>query len=378
MKYLSLFLLSIFFFSQPSVSQKMNKTYLFVGCYTEKVPGTGMYVFEFDSGTGSLKEVSKVENIVNASFLTLAPDGKFVYACTETQLETPGNVSAYGFNAANGQLSFLNKQSVEGRNPAYAMVHPAGRFVASANYTDGGVSIFERNNDGSLKPAAQHFDIEGKSVVPGRQDDAHTHAAVFDPAGDFLFVPDLGSDKILAYAFDKSSAQPATFSNELTVTTTPGSGPRHLEFHPNGKFAYCVEELSGTVSSYTYSKGKLTPIGRVSTYTKKFDIYGGADLHTSPDGKFLYVSNRVSEENTIAIFSIDQKSGQLTLVGHETTYGDHPRSFVIDPSGNFLLVANQFGNNIVVFKRDKKTGLLTKTDTEVKVKLPASLKMRTY
>jgi 6-phosphogluconolactonase len=378
MKYLSSFLLLVLFFSQPSVSQKMNKTYLFVGCYTEKVPGTGTYVFEFDDQTGALKEVSKVESIVNASFLTLAPDGKFVYACTETQLETPGNVSAYGFNAANGQLSFLNKQSVEGRNPAYAMVHPAGRFVASANYTDGGVSIFERNTDGSLKPAAQHFDIEGKSTIPGRQDDAHTHAAVFDPAGDFLFVPDLGSDKILAYAFDKSNAQPATFSNELTVTTTPGSGPRHLEFHPSGKFAYCVEELSGTVSSYTYSKGKLTAIGRESTYTKKFDIYGGADLHTSPDGKFLYVSNRVSEENTIAIFSIDQKSGKLSLVGHESTYGDHPRSFVIDPSGNFLLVANQFGNNIVVFKRDKKTGLLTKTATEVKLKLPASLKMRTY
>ncbi|MEQ9097657.1 MAG: lactonase family protein [Imperialibacter sp.] len=356
----------------------MNKTYLFVGCYTEKVPGTGMYVFEFDSETGSLKEISKVENIVNASFLTLAPDGQFVYACTETQLETPGNVSAYRFNAASGQLSFLNKQSVDGRNPAYAMVHPAGQFVASANYTDGGVSIFERNNDGSLKPAAQHFDIEGKSVIPGRQDEAHTHAAVFDPTGNFLFVPDLGSDKILAYAFEKNSGKPATFSSELTVTTTPGSGPRHLEFHPTGKFAYCVEELSGTVSSYTYSKGKLTAIGRESTYSKKLESYGGADLHTSPDGKFLYVSNRVSEENTIAIFSIDQKSGKLTLIGHSSTHGDHPRSFVIDPSGNFLLVANQFGNNIVVFKRDKKTGLLTKTATEVKVKLPASLKMRTY
>ncbi|MEQ8812328.1 MAG: beta-propeller fold lactonase family protein, partial [Imperialibacter sp.] len=132
------------------------------------------------------------------------------------------------------------------------------------------------------------------------------------------------------------------------------------------------------VSSYTYSKGKLTSIGRESTYSKKLDGYGGADLHTSPDGKFLYVSNRVSEENTIAIFSIDQKSGKLTLIGHSSTHGDHPRSFVIDPSGNFLLVANQFGNNIVVFKRDKKTGLLTKTATEVKVKLPASLKMRTY
>ncbi len=371
-------LFTMLIFSLNAFAQKVSKTYLFVGCYTEKVPGTGIYVFEFDNETGALKEMSRVENLTNASFLTLSPDGQYVYACTETQLETPGNLSAFSFNSQSGQLTFINKQSTDGRNPAYAMVHPSGKFVASANYTEGGISVFERSADGSLNRASQHFDIEGKSVLPIKQDASHTHASVFDPSGKFMFVPDLGADKILAYSFDKNSAKPASFSRVLTVSTTPGSGPRHLEFHPSGKFAYCVEELSGTVASYSYKKGKLTAIGRESTYVKKFDMYGGADIHASPDGKFLYVSNRISEENTIAIFSIDQKSGKLKLVGHEPTYGDHPRSFVIDPTGNFLLVANQFGNNIVVFKRNKSTGLLNKTDIELKVKLPASLKMRSF
>ena len=156
------------------------------------------------------------------------------------------------------------------------------------------------------------------------------------------------------------------------------SGPRHLVFHPNGRYAYCIEELSGTVSVYKYGNdGQLERLQRTFSYEKLHDVYSSADIHISPDGVFLYASNRVSENN-IAIFSIQQETGLLTLVGHQSTLGVHPRNFAIDPSGNFLLVANMVTNNVVVFKRDTITGLLTNTGVQIKVSHPSCLQMRTY
>ena len=159
---------------------------------------------------------------------------------------------------------------------------------------------------------------------------------------------------------------------------TPGSGPRHFTFHPSGKYAYCVEELSGTISAYSYSNGRLDSIHRIFSYSQKLDIYASADIHISPDGNFLYASNRYEIENTISIYSINKGNGKLKLVGHQSTLGDHPRNFTIDPSGKYLLVANLVSNTIVVFKRNNKTGLLSKTKHVLSIPRPSCLQMRVY
>jgi 6-phosphogluconolactonase len=188
----------------------------------------------------------------------------------------------------------------------------------------------------------------------------------------------LGADKIRAFKFDQQKKEPLIALDNYDYTAFPGSGPRHFTFHPNNKFAYCIEELSGTITSFKYDSGKLDSIQRIFSYSKLQEEYNSADIHISPDGVFLYASNRWDNENTISIFSINKDNGRLTLIGHQSTYGDHPRNFTLDPTGNFLIVANQVTNNIVVFKRDIKTGLLTKTGKEIKVPSPSCLKMRKY
>jgi 6-phosphogluconolactonase (cycloisomerase 2 family) len=166
-------------------------------------------------------------------------------------------------------------------------------------------------------------------------------------------------------------------AKEQKVKTKPGSGPRHFTYHPSGKFAYCIEELSGTVCIYSYFNGKLTEIQHVKSYSKTQDTYGSADIHISSDGLFLYASNRWIDENTISVFSIS-KNGKIKLIQHQKTGGDHPRNFTIDPSGNFLLVANKNSNNVIVFKRNKTSGLLRQTDVQINIPNPSCLKMRTY
>lgn len=193
-----------------------------------------------------------------------------------------------------------------------------------------------------------------------------------------FFFPDLGADKIRVFRFNPQDEQPLKPMEQNDFTAVPGSGPRHFTFHPNRRFAYCIEELSGTVSVFHYAEGKLDSIQRIFSYSKWQEEYNSADIHVSPDGLFLYASNRWDHENTISIFSINQDNGTLTLIGHQFTYGDHPRNFTLDPTGHFLIVANQVTNNIVVFKRDLKTGLLSKTGKEIKVPGPSCLQMRKY
>lgn len=361
-----------------SVYANGNKTYLFVGSYTNNVPDTGIYVFEFNSSTGSLKRTHQINDVVNPSFLDIAPNGKKLYACTNTKLPQNGTISAYTFNSNNGTLSFFNKQSSGGINPIYISVDSTNKFVAFGNYGSGSVAISEVNVKGDLMPYTNIFQFIDSSINKQRQEKSHIHATVFSPDSKFLFVPDLGADKIRVFNFNPSpSANILTPANNLLITTTPGSGPRHLIFHPNGKFAYCIEELSGTIATYLYEKdGHLIAQQRIPTCKEPKEVYSSADIHISPDGKFLYASNR--GENTIAIFSINNNNGELNLLGHQSTYGETPRNFTIDPTGKYLLVANQLSNNIVVFKINTTSGMLTKTDNELAVPNPSCLKMKMY
>jgi 6-phosphogluconolactonase len=372
-KLCALLLLLLGFFAQ---AQTKLKTYLFIGTYTGGKPDKGIYVYEFDSNSGKLKAVSNTENITNPSFITISPNGKFLYACTDTKMPNAGSVTAFKIDSTNGKLTLLNKQPSGGENPVYVTVHKNNNYVVNGNYTEGTASVYKTNADGSLNPSCQVIKFEGSSIKP-TQDKAHIHSTVFSPAYDYIYMPDLGSDKIHVFKFDTSKSQPLVVKDSLLITTTPGSGPRHLIFHPNGKFTYCIEELSGTVAAYLYNNGKLNSIQKIVSYAKPQSAYASADIHISPDGLFLYTSNRVTE-NTISIFSINQTNGKLKLVGHQPTGGEHPRNFTLDVTGHYLLVANAGSSNVVVFKRDVETGLLTKTENEIQVPSPSCLVIRNY
>lgn len=361
-----------FLFSQNT------KTILFIGTYTSGKPDTGIYIYELNSASGNLRRLATGENLVNPSFLSVSPNGKYLYACTESKLPQKGNVSAFGIDSLSGKISFINKQPCGGENPVYLTIDKTNTFIINGNYADGNVSVFKTNNDGSINSLMQIIQFKDSSINKTRQDKAHIHSTVFSLNNDFIYFPDLGGDKIRVFKFDKSASEPLSNMDDYNIKIPSCGGPRHFTFHPSGEYAYCIEELSGVVAAYKYRNGKLDSLQRIFSYSKIQKDYGSSDIHISPDGLFLYASNRWEEENTISIFSINQNNGTLNLVGHQSAYGDHPRMFAIDPSWKFLLVANQLTNNIVVFKRNFKTGLLTKINNEIYIPRPSCLQMRTY
>lgn len=343
--------------------------YLVIGTYT-KGNSEGLYVYKMNTATGEVSYVSKATT-ANPSFLEISPDEKFVYAVNE-DANDKGSVSVFSFDKSNGALTYIDKQTSGGDHPCYIAVNKTGKWVAAANYSGGSFSTLPVMANGTLgtPTTIQHT---GSSVNKERQEKPHVHSTVFSPDDKYIFVPDLGIDKVMIYAFNAGSGKPEPAPVPFAATT-PGSGPRHFTFHPNGKLAYLIEEMGGAVSAYKYSDGKLILIQNISTYPAGFTgKKWSADIHVSPDGKFLYATNR-QPANSIAIFSIDKKSGKLKALGYESTKGEVPRNFTIDPSGNFLLVANQESDNIVIFKRNKKTGLLTDTGNRIKVGKPVCLK----
>ena len=362
----------LFFLSLQGFAQDR---YLFIGTYTGS-GSKGIYVYKFNTQTGKATWVSNTDSSTasNPSYLATTPDAKYLYSVYEDGAQKNGQVAAYSFNRNTGKLSPINKQPSGGDHPCYVALTSNNKWLAVANYTGGSVSVFAVNNDGSLKPHPQVVQHEGSSIVPQRQDKPHVHSTVFSPKHDYLFVSDLGMDKVMIYKFNPAASKPLQ-TNPSFAASAPGSGPRHFIFHPNNKFAYLIEELSGTMAVYQYNNGKLNFLQRIITHPQDYNAaVGSADIHISPDGKFLYASNR-GDENTITIFSVNPVTGKLKLAGYQSTMGKTPRNFMIDPTGNFLLVANQNTDNIVVFKRNKATGLLTPTGEEIKVSKPVCLKM---
>jgi 6-phosphogluconolactonase len=367
-----LFFLCLFCFNAAFAQ---TNAFLLIGTYTSG-KSEGIYVYDFDTQTGASKKRSSVQT-PNPSYLAVSPYQKIVYAVAETDEAkkegTGGAVSAFSFNPANGSLSLINQQFSQGRNPCYVSVDKTGKWVFAGNYSSGSAVLFPVRADGGLETAKQVLQHTGTGPNKDRQEAPHVHSTVLSPDNKFLFTPDLGTDKVMIYRFDKKngtlSPAPTPFAESV-----PGSGPRHFDFHPNKKYAYLVEEMSGTVVAFKYKKGKLAPIQRTSILPTGFKgVIGSADIHVSPDGRFLYASNR-GESNTIAIFSIDAKTGKLTAIGHQSTIGKTPRNFNFDPGGNFLLVANQSTDDIVIFKIDKATGLLTDTGKRINVPNPVCIK----
>lgn len=359
-------------------AQNTSKTLLFAGTYTDNKPGKGIYIYEFNNSTGELQLLATGTDITNPSFLTISHNGKYLYACTDTRLKNNGTISAFAIDSISGAITFINKKPAGGDNPVYVTTDKTDSYVVNATYTGGTASVLKINEDGSLQPYAQLFSFtDGSNVINSHQESSHMHSSVFSPNFTHLYFPDLGSDVIRVAQFNKDSLKPISFYTD-SYKTLPGSGPRHLTFHPSGKYAYCTNELNGTITAFKNSMEKLHPIQHIFSYANKHEEYSTADIHVSPDGNFLYASNRGNDENTISIFKINRTTGLLTLVGHQPTLGTIPRNFTISPNGNFILVANQKGNNIVVFKRNKYSGKLTDTGYHYEIPTPSCLKMRTY
>jgi 6-phosphogluconolactonase len=358
------------------IAATAQQHYLITGTYTAG-NSEGIYVYQFNSNDGSVKAVSSVK-ISNPSFVAVSPDEKYIYSVEENAANKGlgGEITAFSFDKKTGTLSFLNRQPSGGDHPCYVSVDKTGKWVAAANYTSGSLSILPVMGDGSLGMATTIIKHEGSGPNKARQASPHVHSTFFSPDNRFLFVPDLGIDKVMIYVFDENTGklEPAKREPFVLSVKAGGAGPRHMSFHPSNKYVYVLEELGGAVALFKYKNGRLKNTQSVSTMpTGDTSFAGSADIHVSPDGKFLYASNR-GESNTIAIFSINQRNGKLSLVGHQSTLGKTPRNFNFDPSGNFLLVANQNSDAIVIFKVDKQTGLLTDTNNRIDVGKPVCLK----
>jgi 6-phosphogluconolactonase len=370
-------IITILFALFMSFSLYSQSTYVFVGSYNLDKDENGIYVFKLDTITGELKEITAVKNILNPSYLAVSPNENYIYACTDTRTPNAGSVSSFEFKPKNKTLTFIDSQTSGGENPVYLSVHKNGKWLVNANYTDGSVAVHSLADDGKISPIVQNISYSDGSINKERQDRSHVHSSVFSPNFDYVFLPDLGADKIRCYEFDSLQKLPLKETSYSFTQATLGSGPRHFAFHPNGKYAYCVEEIAGFVSAYKYDNGKLESIQRIATHPDEItNGFSGSDIHVSSDGHFLYVSNR-GEENNIAIFSIE-KDGTLKTVGYQPTYGKTPRVFAIDSKGKFVIVANQSTGNVVVFKRDAVTGLLTKLANEIKVKNASCVQIKEY
>jgi len=363
--YLLLIAMSI---SLAGLAQQTNYN-LIIGTYTNTpAKSDGIYTYNFNTTTGNSKLKFTTKNVANPSYISITPDKKFAYTVNETGKES--TVSAFKFNAATGSLTFINKVASEGADPCYIISDNDNVIVA--NYSGGSLAVFKRKVDGSLNTAALVIQHTGKSIDPkGRQQSAHVHMVKFTPDKKFLICNDLGEDRIYIYAYNpKSKNQVLILKNVLS--TNAGSGPRHITFTPNGKFAYLVHEFNGSITGFYYTNGSLKKIQEIGTSPKGFEgRIDGADIHISADGKFLYETNR-GDANTISVFSI-LSTGILRFVETVSTLGKGPRNFSIDPSGKFVLVAHQYTNNVVIFNRNKITGKLTDSGKRIEVAAPVNL-----
>jgi len=344
---------------------------LIIGTYTGG-KSKGIYVYRFYAETGKLAYLNEIDGINNPSYLCVSANNKFVYAVGENG--NNGEVSAFTFEPRLGKLTFINKQSSSGADPCYISVDKAQKNVFVANYNGGSLAVLPVNKDGSLTAASQVIKDEGHGVIKERQSAPHVHTAVLSPDEKYLLFTDLGTDKINIYRYRASKTPPLTPASPAFVTVKDGSGPRHLDFSPDKKHLYALQEMGSAVNVYDYDNGKLKQKQSITILQDGFTgKTGAAAIHISPDGRFLYTSNRL-ETNELTVFSINQETGELTLVEHVRSNGKDPRDFTIDPTGKFLLVANQNSDSIFVYRINKDTGKLSYTGNKIEIGNPVCLK----
>ena len=350
-----------------------QKHFLLIGTY-DSPKSEGIYVYEFNSLSGSVKKVSHAKTS-NPSFIAISPNKKYVYAVNENadKAGKGGTVSSFVFDKKVGILTKMNTELSEGNHPCYVAIDTTGKWVFTGNYSSGNFAVLPVNKNGTLLKAIQTVQQQGKSIDTVRQNSPHVHTTFLDKNNKMLYVTDLGTDKIMIYNFDEKTGLTKS-STQKFISTVAGSGPRHIDISPDNKFMYVVQDLSGTIAIYSIKNNVLKEIQTVSSLPLNFKgTAGSADIHITTEGNFLYASNR-GESNTIAIFKINKKTGKLLLLSHQSTLGLAPRNFNFDPSGKYLLVANQNSDEVVIFKRNIKNGLLTDTGNRISVGKPVCLK----
>lgn len=350
-----------------------DRVLVLVGTYTTRLPhvegkSEGIYTYWLELASGLLEHASTRSGIVNPSYLAVDPQRRYVYSCSE--VDESGAVSALRLNRETGELAPLNHQPSHGKGPCHVWVDATGKWVLVANYGSGSAAVYPILKDGSLGAAADVVQHEGSSVNASRQEGPHAHCIMTDPTNQYALVADLGMDKLLVYRLD---AQTGKLTLSSTAEVEAGAGPRHFDFHPSGRYCFLINELGSTITVFAYENGKLNTVQTISTLPEDFKaINYTAAIHVSPDGRFVYGSNR--GHDSIAIFAFDEQAGRLTAVGYESTQGKFPRDFMIDPTGTFLLAANQDTDTVVSYRIDARTGLLSPTGHIARIPTPVCLK----
>jgi 6-phosphogluconolactonase len=345
---------------------------LYVGTFTSE-GAEGIYICSFNTGNGELTEKEILKGIDNPNFLKKSADGRFLYVVSSSpQTINPegGNLSAYRIRD-NGSLAFINKQSSHGDDPCYVDVSTDNKYAVVANYGGGSVVLFPVSNDGSLQPASSVIQHAGSGPNKERQSKAFAHSIRFSTQDDLLYAADLGTDKLYAYKIDRSGNRLIPADPPYAILP-PGSGPRHFDFSDDGKYCFVANELNSSVTVFQNKEGRMSEIQTISTLPSDFKgISYCADIHISRDGKLVYVSNR--GHNSIVVFN-READGKLSPVKFVPTEGNWPRNFVLDPSGRYMLVANQRSNNITIFRLDSEIPVFT--GKEVKIPAPVCLEFR--
>ncbi len=362
----SLYLLPILFCSLHTKAQS-NDYNLIIGTYTNTGKSEGIYVYDFDTKTAAFRAKSITKNVINPSFLTVTKDNNFVYAVNEDGANS--GVSAFSFDAEKGSMEPLNSLPTKGEDPCFVIADRNN--VITANYSGGSISVFGRDNSGALVGPKQIIQHTGGSINKDRQQGPHVHQVRFSPDGKYVISNDLGTDKIYVYKYQPEDASNVLVEHD-SLAVKAGSGPRHITFSKDGKFAYMLTEMGGSLNVYSYNDGKLSLLQESNIFGKDFKgETGAADVHLTPDGKFLYATNR-GTANSITRFAV-QPNGKLTKRTEVPTLGKGPRNFAIDPTGNYLLVGHQYTNDVVIFKINKETGALTDTGKRIEVGAPVCL-----
>jgi 6-phosphogluconolactonase len=348
-----------------------NDYLVYVGTYTG-AKSKGIYVLRMD-GNGNLTPATLAAEIPSPSFLAVHPNRKYLYAANELSefkgQKDEGAVSAFSIDRESGKLTLLNQQPSAGAGPCHVSVDQSGRTLFVANYAGGSIASYPIDKDGSLEKPISKIQHQGSSVNKQRQDKAHAHCITTDPSNRYVLACDLGLDQVLIYDFDVKKSE-LTPNDPPFGKVKPGAGPRHISFHRSGKFAYVNNEIDSTLTAFGFDKkdGVLSEIQTVSTLPENSSRNSTAEIEVHPSGKFVYVSNR--GHDSIAAFAIDQKSGKVRLIEHESTQGKTPRNFAIDPKGKFLLAENQGSDSIVVFTIDPSTGELAPAGHKAEVPSP--------
>lgn len=332
-----------------------------VGTYTD-AGSQGLYSFSFDQSTGTASGISSLK-VDNPSYFAFSKDGRNIYAVSEKNSAT-AVLNSIGFDPINGTFAFKNSQLTHGGDPCY--VSTDGKIALTANYSDGTISVFPILKNGTLDKSLLQIGSMKGGPVRSRQNTPHAHCAIFAPDG-YILTTDFSGDRILCFSYNKHDKK--LEDHGIAAHIKAGSGPRHLVFAPNGRHAYLMNELSGKVIVYSYSDGKLKELQSIAA--DNANAHGGADIHVSPDGMFVYASTRLKGDG-ITIFRVGNK-GTLTRVGVQRT-GKHPRNFAITPNGKFLLVACRDDNSVQVYSRDKDTGMLQNTNKDIVLSHPVCVK----